>query len=72
VRFKVIFDTATDRRKASRQLVELWIDAMDAFPELERFVVTFEHWEEAILNYFDAGQTSGVVEGINNKARVIS
>jgi transposase len=72
VRFKVIFDTATDRRQAGRDLLELWIDAMAAFPELERFVVTFEHWEQAILNYFDAHQTSGVVEGINNKARVIT
>jgi transposase len=72
VRFKKIFDTASHRRQAGRQLVELWIDAIASFPELERFVVTFEHWQEAILNYFDARQTSGVVEGINNKARVIT
>ena len=44
---------------------------MDAFPELETFVRTFEHWQEEILNYFEARQTSGPVEGVNNKARVI-
>ena len=31
----------------------------------------FEHWQEEILNYFEARQTSGPVEGVNNKARVI-
>jgi hypothetical protein len=37
---------------------------------MEPFIVTFERWQEPILNYFDARQTSGPVEGINNKARV--
>jgi hypothetical protein len=36
------------------------------------FVQTYERWQEAILNYFDGRYTSGVVEGINNKARVIT
>ena len=48
------------------------MDATDAFPELEKFFCTYEQWQEQILNYFDAGQTSGVVEGINNKARVVT
>jgi transposase len=71
VRFQQIFDTAADRRKAHRALIELFLDMLDHFPELESFIRTFEHWQEEILNYFDAGQTSGAVEGINNKARVI-
>ena len=41
------------------------------FPGLEDFLRTFERWQEEILNYFEARQTSGPVEGINNKARVI-
>ena len=36
------------------------------------FVTTFERWEKGIMNYFEGRQTSGVVEGINNKARVIT
>jgi transposase len=51
--------------------VGLFLDAMDAFPELESFVVTYEQWSEEILNYFDARQTSAAIEGLNNKARVI-
>jgi transposase len=72
VRFKTIFDTAPDRRTAAKKLMELYIDATDAFPELEAFFRTYEQWQEQILNYFESGQTSGVVEGINNKARVIT
>ena len=72
VRFKTIFDTAANWRRASLALTELYLDATEAFPELDKFVCTYEHWQEQILNYFEAGQTSGVVEGINNKARVVT
>lgn len=71
VRFQRIFDTARDRTQALRGLTALWLDALGAFPEMDRFVRTFEAWQEEILNYFDGRQTSGPVEGINNKARVI-
>jgi transposase len=71
VRFRKIFDSARDRRKAQRDLVGLFLDMLDDFPELDAFIRTYEAWEEEILNYFDAGQTSAAVEGLNNKARVI-
>jgi transposase len=71
VRFQRIFDTAPDRRKALRSLVGLWLDILGHFPGMDPFICTFERWQEEILNYFDARQTSGPVEGINNKARVI-
>jgi transposase len=71
VRFQTIFDTAGERRRAYRSLLGLFMEMLESFPELDGFVRTFETWQEEILNYFDAGQTSGPVEGINNKARVI-
>ncbi len=71
VRFQKIFDTAPDRDHAYRSLLRLFVDMLDTFPELDPFLRTFETWQEEILNYFDARQTSGPVEGINNKARVI-
>jgi transposase len=71
VRFQEIFDTATDRRQALRWLTRVWLDILEDFPEMESFIVTFETWQEEILNYFESQQTSGPVEGINNKARVI-
>ena len=72
VRFKAIFDTATNRRQAALALTELFMDATDTFPEMDKFVCTYEQWQEQILNYFESGQNSGVVEGINNKARVVT
>jgi transposase len=72
VRFKTIFDTAPDRKTASQLLTALFLDAIEVFPNLEGFVRTYERWQEQILNYFEARQTSAAVEGINNKARVIT
>jgi transposase len=71
VRFKEIFDAPLTPEKAGLALTELFLDAMDTFPELEHFTRTFETWREPILAYFTARQTSAAVEGINNKARVI-
>jgi transposase len=71
VRFQKIFDKPWDRRKALRALVGLFIDMLDFSPELDGFIRTFEQWQEEILNYFEARQTSATVEGLNNKARVI-
>ena len=70
-RFKKIFDTAKDRRRALYDLTGLFLDMVRDFPELDAFLRTFERWQEEILNYFEARQTSGPVEGINHKARVI-
>lgn len=53
VRFKTIFDTASNRTSAARALTALFLDAMEAFPKLEDFVRTYERWQEQILNYFD-------------------
>jgi transposase len=70
-RFQRIFDTAPDRAAAERRLSRLFAQMQDRFPDLDRFLCTFETWWDQILNYFDARQSSGPVEGINNKARVI-
>jgi transposase len=71
VRFQEIFDTAPNRRRGTGDVTAWTLDIVTTFPELEDFVVTYEHWQDEILRYFDARQTSGPVEGINNKARVI-
>ena len=71
--FKRIFDETPDRGKAELALAEWIVKLLAAFPEMEKtFVKTYQHWKEGILNYFDGRHTSGPVEGINNKARVIT
>jgi len=72
VRFKTIFDRDWKQPWAAGQkILELLLEAMDAFPSMGSFLRTYENWQEEILNYFKERQTSAGVEGINNKARVI-
>lgn len=73
VEFKRIFDESATRQKAELALADWIWDLLEAFPEMDKaFLKTFERWQEGIMNYFDRRQTSGPVEGINNKARVIT
>jgi len=71
--FKRIFDETQDRWKAEQALTAWIMKLLETFPEMDKtFVMTYERWQEEILNYFDGRHTSGPVEGINNKARVIT
>jgi transposase len=72
LRFKEIFDRAGDRTTAARWLRRLRREIEDLGLDLSPFFETYDRWKTAILNYFDARQTSAAVEGINNKARVIT
>src|SRR3974377_582939 len=72
LRFKEIFDTARDRITAARWLRELRRQCDQLGLDLGSFFETYDRWKTEILNYFDARQTSAAVEGINNKARVIT
>ena len=72
LRFKEIFDTAGDRTTAARWLRRLRRETEDMGLDLGAFFATYDRWKTEILNYFDARQTSAAVEGINNKARVIT
>lgn len=67
-----IFDSAEDRAEAKARLQE-YRDMLDEDdPELLAFFSTYEAHQDGILAYFDERKSSGVVEGINNKARVIT
>jgi len=72
VRFKKIFDTAPDRATAEQQLAELRARAESLGLDFSKFWTTYVNWKTGILNYFDGRYTSAAVEGINNKARVIT
>jgi transposase len=67
-----IFDTAKDRREAAARLEELRPVVAKAEPELMRFFEMYDRWRDGILAYFDDRETSGPVEGLNTKARVIT
>jgi transposase len=66
-----VFDTAGSRQEAEKRL-EALREAVSDEPELLKFFETYDRWKDGILAYFDRHETSGVVEGLNNKARVIT
>jgi len=66
-----IFDTAKNRKQAAQRLQDLR-DALENEPELLKFFEMFDRWRDGILSYFDHRETSGPVEGLNTKARVIT
>jgi transposase len=72
VRFKEIFDTAPDPATAEEQLAELRAQTESLGLDFSKFWTTYDNWKTGILNYFDGRYTSAAVEGINNKARVIT
>ena len=65
------FDTAATRLSAARALRKWIAEARAMELDWEPFIGMLErHWD-GILAYFADRRTSGPVEGINNKARVI-
>ena len=60
------------KSRAEAQLAELRTRTESLGLDLSKFWTTYENWKTGILNYFDGRYTSAAVEGINNKARVIT
>src|SRR5262245_43770845 len=66
-----IFDTAADRQTAEAQ-IGAWCQQAEATGlDLSPFVGMYDRHRDGILAYFDRRESSGPVEGLNNKARVI-
>ena len=67
-----IFDKATDRTTAATQLREWIAAARESELDWQPFITMLENHWDGILAYFDEGRSSGPVEGINTKLRVIT
>ena len=66
--FRAIFEQAEDWNDGSFQLLDWLAEAQDAFKES---VGTICRWFGEVTAYFDNRTTSGAVEGINNKLKLI-
>jgi len=66
-----IFDTAPDRETAAKAIDAWRADVAASGLDWGAFVGMYERHRDGILAYFEERQTSGPVEGLNNKARVI-
>jgi transposase len=67
-----IFDTASDRPTAEAQLREWIAEARTTELDWQPFITMLENHWDGILAYFDEGRSSGPVEGLNTKLRVIT
>jgi transposase len=70
--FRTIFETVASRECAADEL-EAWIAKAEqsGLKRLTKFVTTLRNWWDVILNYFHDHITSGFVEGMNNKIKLI-
>ena len=67
-----VFDGDHTAKEAGRLLQEIRETNRYEDLDLSPFWNTYDNWKDSILRYFDERKTSGVVEGVNNKARVIT
>jgi len=67
-----IFETAPDRATAAARL-DGWAGEVKRLGAscFDTFLSTLETWREPILNYFDGRHSSGFVEGMNNKLKLL-
>ncbi len=67
-----IFESDIDRQEAGKQ-IDQWIEKTKAINNryTNKFLKTLENWKDYVLNYFIERVTNGIVEGINNKIKMI-
>jgi transposase len=70
--FYTIFETIQSRENAKKE-IDIWCDKAisTGHKSLQTFVNTYHQNEKTILNYFNNRCSSGPVEGLNNKIKVI-
>jgi len=70
--FRAIFNAPQERATAAAQL-EAWLEraTKSGVAALAEFAAFVAGWREPILNYFVRRTTSGPVEGLNNKIKLI-
>lgn len=66
--FRAIFETAIDSTDGTFQLLDWLAAAQSTFKDS---VGTLGRWFGAVISYFNHRTTSGAVEGINNKLKLI-
>jgi transposase len=71
--FLAIYADENLNRTEAETTIAAWIERVKTanIPELLEFVTTYERRKEHILNYFDYRYTNGLMEGLNNKNKVI-
>ena len=66
-----IFDSAPDRDTAEAEIAAWRAEAENSGLDWSKFLGLYDRHSDGILAYFTRRESSGPVEGLNNKARVI-
>jgi len=70
--FRAILEEKITPARADEKLTDWVIDILKKENKyLDKFVKTFTNWYRYILNYFDGRWSNGMVEGINNRIKMI-
>ncbi len=70
--FRAILEEDITPQQADEKLTDWVIDVLVLNNKyLNKFVKTFTYWYDYILNYFDGKWSNGMVEGINNRIKMI-
>ena len=66
------FDHSPDRTTAQTRL-QRWTEQVKAsgLSCFDKFINTLHNWQDGILNYFDGWHTSGFVDGLNHKLKLL-
>ena len=67
-----IFETDISREEAENQ-IDLWVEQAEKMNNryTNKFLKTLQNWKDYVLNYFIERISNGIVEGINNKIKMI-
>lgn len=70
--FRAILEKNITPKQADEKLTNWVIKVMESNNKyLDKFIKTFTNWYKYILNYFDGRWSNGMVEGINNRIKMI-
>lgn len=69
---RVIFESDIDRQEAEKRINQ-WVEKTKIINNryTNHFLKTLKNWKDYVLNYFIERVTNGIVEGINNKIKMI-
>lgn len=70
--FRAILEQKVDRNQASI-LLEIWVQKakLIANDSMDSFVAFYQKWHQYIPNYFTHRVSTSLIEGINNKIKLI-
>src|SRR5512143_132560 len=67
-----IFECSPDRATAQTRLQRRGeLVKTTGITGFDKFLMTLQHWQDGMLNYFHSRHKSGFVEGLNNKLKVL-